>query len=237
VKLKVRAVGFDLGDTLLFYRDTPLNWVSLYPDALRAVAKCCGASVVAEQFRAAEEILTRYNTRLTPRTHEVRAEEILGLILAAWELDGRAFIVKAVEEFFAFFQQRMSAFPETHQVLTALRQQRIPTGILTDVPYGMPRDFVEKELHQAGIAGLVDVLLTSVEVGARKPETAGYFALAERLGIAPREMLYVGNEPKDVIGATRAGMAAVFLDRAGHGGNHGQRVTISTLAPVNRLVR
>jgi phosphoglycolate phosphatase-like HAD superfamily hydrolase len=49
-------------------------------------------------------------------------------------------------------------------------------------------------------------------------------------------MLYVGNEPKDVIGACRAGMPAMLLDRAGIGDNHGQQFTISTLREVIEIV-
>ncbi|HEY3914605.1 MAG TPA: HAD family hydrolase, partial [Verrucomicrobiae bacterium] len=108
--------------------------------------------------------------------------------------------------------------------------------ILTDVPYGMPRAFVRRDLERPGISGLFDTLLTSVEVAVRKPETAGFLALASRLGIAPHEMLYVGNEPKDVIGANRAGVIAAFLDRASSGSSHGQAFTIPTLSSIHDIV-
>ncbi len=120
-------------------------------------------------------------------------------------------------------------------MLTLLREQKIPVGILTDVPYGMPREFVERDLEAAKILGLFDVLLTSVEVGVRKPEAKGYLALAKRLSVAAEEMLYVGNEPKDVIGARSAGVFAVLLDRPGKGGDHGQHRTVSTLSAIPEI--
>ena len=49
-------------------------------------------------------------------------------------------------------------------------------------------------------------------------------------------MLYVGNEPKDILGACRAGMTAAFLDPTGAGGHHGQHFTISTLASLREIV-
>jgi putative hydrolase of the HAD superfamily len=58
---------------------------------------------------------------------------------------------------------------------------------------------------------------------------AGYHALVASLGVSPDQMLYVGNEPKDVIGARRAGVVSAFLDRAEAGGKHGQTFTISSL--------
>jgi putative hydrolase of the HAD superfamily len=100
----------------------------------------------------------------------------------------------------------------------------------------MPREFVEHDIQSAGIAGLFDALITSVEVGIRKPEPAGYLALAAELGVQPTEMLFVGNEPKDVIGAARAGMTGVFLDRTNSGENHGQYFTIAALTEIDLIL-
>ena len=225
-----------MGDTLVFYRDTPLNWAALYPDALRSVAAVCGFSPTTEQLAAAGQSLARYNTRIVPRTSEVRAEEILSSILRVWGIDASAQVQPAIRAFFTFFRQRLSVYAETIPVLTSLRERGILIGILTDVAYGMPREFVQQDLNDAGISGLSDVLLTSVDAGMRKPEAAGYIALAARLGVALQEMLYVGNEPKDVIGASRAGVLAVFLDREGRGDNYGQQFTISTLNGIAEII-
>ncbi len=232
----IRAIGFDLGDTLLYYRDTPLNWVALYPDALAAVAKSCQAQPTATQIARAKEILTQHNTRVVPRSEEIPAEKIFASILEAWELDSAQHGAAAIESFFSFFQQRLSTYPETVSVLKTLRARGFSTGILTDVPYGMPQSFVQRDIAGAGIAGLLDVLLTSVEAGVRKPEAAGYHELARRLGVAPNEILFVGNEPKDVIGAKRAGAWAAFIDRTGTGAQHGQDFTFSTLTSLEEVL-
>jgi putative hydrolase of the HAD superfamily len=229
---KIRGIGFDLGDTLIFYDGLPFSWASLYPAALRRVADACKVAPAPEQFAAAEQVLARYNTRITPRSYEVSAEEILSLVLRCWDLAAAPHLPGANEAFFTFFQQKLIAYPDTIPTLTSLRERRTPVGILTDVAYGMPREFVQRDLDGAGISDLFDVLLTSLDVGVRKPDPAGYLALAERLGVAPQEMLYVGNEPKDIIGACRAGVTAVLLDRAGGGGNHGQQFTVSTLTNI-----
>jgi len=230
------AAGFDLGETLIFYRDTPLNWATLYPDALAAMAEACRTQPTPEQFASATQILTQHNTRIVPRTLEIPAATILSAILEAWQLEPAIHLITVMEAFFSFFQQHLCAYPETVSVLTALHAAGTPTGILTDVPYGMPREFVERDLSGAGISNLLDVMLTSVEVGVRKPESAGYHELAKRLGVAPGEMLYVGNEAKDVIGAKGAGVFAAFLDRSGKGENHGQDFTISTLADLYEIL-
>ncbi len=207
----IRAVGFDLGDTLLFYEDIPLNWASLYPPALRAVAQACAILPTEGQLRAACDLLRRFNTRVHPRTNEVAAEDIFGPLLKSWSSDSEESVAKAVEAFFGFFQQRMRPFPETRKVIRALRNDGFGIGILTDVPYGMPLRFVQHDLFESGLTELVDVVVTSTCAGARKPETAGYFALMERLQVRSDEIVYVGNEPKDILGANRAEIASVFL--------------------------
>lgn len=231
----IRAIGFDLGDTLLFYRDTPMSWVALYPEALAAVATSCQAQPTAAQLARAKEILTQHNTRVVPRTQEIPAETIFGSILEAWELDPARHSSAAIEAFFSFFQQRLSAYPETVSVLQTLRAHRIPTGILTDVAYGMPHTFVQRDISGAGITNLFDTLLTSVEVGVRKPDPAGYGELAKRLNVEPNQMLYIGNEAKDVVGAKQAGAFSVFLDRNNSGANHGQDFTVSTLTGLYEI--
>ena len=228
----IRAIGFDLGDTLLFYRDTPMSWVALYPEALAAVAKSCRVQPTAVQVDSAKELLTQYNTRVVPRAHEVPAETIFTSILETWALDPNQYVHAAIEAYFTFFQQRMSPYPETASVLETLRTGGFPTGILTDVPYGMPRTFVQRDITGAGIANLFDVLLTSVEIGVRKPEPTGYHELAKRLSVEPDQMLYIGNEAKDVIGARRAGACSALLDRDVSGANHGQDFTFSSLTEL-----
>ncbi len=49
-------------------------------------------------------------------------------------------------------------------------------------------------------------------------------------------ILYVGNEPKDGIGANRAGMRSALIDRGSKSIEHGQNVTIKSLSDLFILV-
>jgi putative hydrolase of the HAD superfamily len=236
----VAAIGFDLGETLLTYAGTPPSWATLYPAALARVAEACRVAPDAEDVLRAGEILAHHNTRLRPRREEVRAELIFREILAAWRLAPKDLLEPAIAAYFDFFQQRLAPYPETTAVLAALRRARIRTGILTDVPYGMPRNFVQRDLDGAPISPLVDSVLTSVEVGWRKPESAGFHALADRLEVSPRDLWYVGNEEKDITGALAVGATAILIDRADRHPNWGQHRTIrdlrALLSPADRDV-
>jgi putative hydrolase of the HAD superfamily len=231
--LLVKAVGFDLGDTLVYYEGTPLNWKSLYPDALRHMAAGFRLEPSAHQIAAAEAILERYNTRIHPRTVEVSCDEIIAQILEAWSLPIGSLLDTATGHFFQFFQRDLAVYEDTEKVLRWLKESHVPVGILTDVPYGMRREYVDKDLNASiDIRPFVDVLMTSVEVGCRKPAPKGYLELASELGVLPQELVYVGNEQKDIQGAVAAGVPAVLISRDGTISDWGQFATVSTLAAL-----
>ncbi|PTY07397.1 hypothetical protein DB347_08845 [Opitutaceae bacterium EW11] len=213
--MAIRAVGFDFGETLATYRDAPLNWASLYRPALERVAAALGAHPTEAEYHDADSVLRRYNTRLNPRTTEVTADEIFRTILTGWSDAGLGDVQTAVSAFFVFFQQSLAVYPDTLATLAALRERGFRIGVLTDVPYGMPRSFVDNDLRETGILSFVDVMLTSVDVGWRKPSPEGFRHLAAALDVRVDEMIYLGNELKDIAGANAAPMVSVLVDRGG----------------------
>lgn len=65
-----------------------------------------------------------------------------------------------------------------------------------------------------GISDLLCAVVISSEVGYRKPHPAFYDAVCNRLGLAPRQILYVGDDVEnDLRGSQRAGFRAVLIDR------------------------
>jgi putative hydrolase of the HAD superfamily len=236
VQKPVRAVGFDLGETLITYAETPPSWASLYPAALGRVGAAIGVTLTVNQLSAGAELLAQFNTRLHPRREEVAAEIIFTLLLVHWGLPPAQHLAAAIEAFFGFFQQRLTTYPETSEVLAALRTRGFRLGILTDVPYGMPREFVQRDLAAAKIQGAVDRLLTSVEVGWRKPEAAGFRALARELQVDARELWFVGNEEKDILGALGVGAKVVLIDRDGRSPDWGQHHRLRNLRELLALV-
>jgi len=157
-------------------------------------------------------VLEHYNTRLEPRVREVPERVVFSEVTTAlgFPAGDRQMVADA---FFACFQRRVTAYPETLAVLRHLRRLSVDVGVLTDVPYGMERARVEANLTAAGLGGLITALLTSVDVGHRKPASAGFLRLAAELGVPVAHLLYVGNEEKDIEGANRAGARSVLIDR------------------------
>jgi putative hydrolase of the HAD superfamily len=203
------AIGFDLGGTLIRHPGVPLNWQTHYAAALQRAAEACGVDPSERSLADAADRLSAWNTRLHPRTTEVTAATVFGPILLQWSAD-EARLDAAIDSFFGFFASFEQADPDASEVLTTLRHRGYRIGILSDVAYGMPRRLLEQSLTDAGLLALADVVITSVDVGFRKPHPEGYWHMAREFRADPGQMLYVGDEPKDVAGAIAAGMRGVM---------------------------
>ncbi|GAB2510190.1 HAD family hydrolase [Lysobacter humi (ex Lee et al. 2017)] len=69
-------------------------------------------------------------------------------------------------------------------------------------------------LTRIGLMPLFRFQLGAREFGAAKPEPGIYLAACERLGVAPHEVLHVGDDIElDVVGAARAGLRTCWIDR------------------------
>jgi FMN phosphatase YigB (HAD superfamily) len=87
-----------------------------------------------------------------------------------------------------------------------------------------------------GIEPYFDTWLTSVEAGYCKPDPRGLYALAERLGVAPSDMVYVGNEMKDIKAARAAGICAVLVNRAGDALDYSEDIQVSSLLELEPVL-
>lgn len=72
-------------------------------------------------------------------------------------------------------------------------------------------------LERAGVAGLVDVVVSGDEVTRGKPDPEPYLLAAVRLGLSPGACVAVEDAPAGVAAARAAGMRCLAVDRHGWG--------------------
>lgn len=227
----IKAIGFDVGHTLVHYKN-PLNWKDAYPNALMQVAAACGFRDAPLQ--PAIDVLLRYNTREFPRTDEVSADVIFGEILDQWQANSCC-LSCAKKAFFSYFQNGSIVYPDVEATLGALQHKSLKLGALTDVAYGMDKEYALQDI--AEIAIYFDVIYTSVDIGFRKPHPAGYLLLCKSLCVRPHELIYVGDEQKDIIGANEAGCISVLINRTGKDVDYGQAYTIRHISEISTLAK
>jgi len=77
-------------------------------------------------------------------------------------------------------------------------------------------DEQREKLKCCGLVPFVDCLVVSEEVGVAKPELAIFEEVLKRLQYGAQEAVMVGDSwEEDILGAHRAGMRAVWLNRYG----------------------
>ena len=73
---------------------------------------------------------------------------------------------------------------------------------------------LERAVASVGLDGLLDLVVTSAQAGARKPHPRIFDHTLDRCGLAPAETLFVGDTwGPDVEGPLAAGMRPVHLFR------------------------
>jgi putative hydrolase of the HAD superfamily len=108
---------------------------------------------------------------------------------------------------------RFRAYQEAQAALGELRELGLKLVCVSNWDISLP-----EVLAGCGLADSLDGVVTSAEVGSRKPDPA-IFAPALRLaGCSAPEAVFVGDTPaEDLEGARAAGIPALLIDRAGGG--------------------
>jgi putative hydrolase of the HAD superfamily len=116
-------------------------------------------------------------------------------------------LLDALDERKAAFRMRL--FPEVHDVLLALRDRGLRLAVCSNWDWDLDR-----HLHDAGIADLLDARVSSAWVGARKPHPRIYERALAEVGAEAGEALFVGdNWAADVEGPVALGMRAAHVWR------------------------
>ena len=218
--MPIRAVLFDLGNTLWHIPDPPpveeirgetmrrifalLDSWDIEPEGgLRFLGRDIRLSTGAADRTAYEgdcvsphfpsvvqEVVATKGLELSPE----RAEELW----RTWNLGG------------PFFRRRL--FDDAIDTLKTLRDAGYRIGCVTNRAFGGPA-FVE-EVEEQGLADLLEVMSVSCELGYMKPHPQIFQHALQGLGVTPQETVMVGDSLRaDVQGAQKLGMTAVWRRR------------------------
>jgi putative hydrolase of the HAD superfamily len=229
----IKAVGFDYGNTLT-WSGMPLNWKDFYREALTASLVVTNSGTNPEKLAAGEKILFKYNTRVNERDWEVTSDTIFTGLFAAWGITDISLLKPAKDAFYSFFFTKTEVYPETESVLKELKKKNIKIGVLSNTAYGAEKEYLIGTTPQ--INRYFDCCLASTEVGFRKPHTKGFLQMLQTLQVQAEDCLFVGDEPVDVIGANKAGMVSVLINRSGEKRDYGQKYTVNSLTEILKLI-
>jgi len=108
-------------------------------------------------------------------------------------------------------QYGMKLFDDVIPAFDALRADGRIVGVISN--YARPGAAIAEDL---GFAGHADLVVTSLEAGAQKPDPAVFEMALGRAGVKAADAVHVGDQlESDIQGALAAGVRPVLIDRYG----------------------
>jgi putative hydrolase of the HAD superfamily len=108
---------------------------------------------------------------------------------------------------------RFRAFPDAAPSLAELRAEGVRLVCVSNWDISLP-----DVLARCGLGDSLDGVVTSAEVGARKPDPRIFAAALQLAECVAADALHVGDTPEeDLAGARAAGIRALLIDRGGGG--------------------
>lgn len=229
--MKFKAAVFDIGRTLVEYRK-PMNWSKLYRPAFEQIAEKYHYHFSEEDYKYAGDVLTKYNTRINPRDYEVSSTQIFTEILQGMNMNMEE-MEQIREGFYAYFRRDCSVFPDVRQTLEILSGKGIKLGTLSDVAYGMDNIYALEDIEP--VIKYIEYPFTSNDTGYRKSCKKGLEIVGKKMQTDMADIVFVGDEEKDMVCAADAGAYAVLINRDNVTKNYGQAKTIHTLTELLEL--
>jgi 2-haloacid dehalogenase len=127
--------------------------------------------------------------------------------------------------------RRLDAYPEVADMLRALKARGMACAILSN---GEP-EMLNEAVIAAGIAPLLDAVLSFESVRVFKPDPRVYRLAARRFNLAPREMGFVSANAWDAFGAYELGFRSIRINRTGAPDEYGMRGHVPELADLAAL--
>ena len=225
---RIKGILFDLGGTLVDFG--PVNTMAMFAEGARqaySYLQELGQPLPSlRRFRRHQLWAVRWHYmkgHLTRR--EFNSLDVLGRLSRKM---GQTLTADEMEELAWLWYEPLSRCATIEaglpELLAGFRADGLRLGVVSNT--FIPAHVLDRHLAQLGLLGYFAVRIYSCEVVYRKPHPQIFRVALERLGIAAREAVFVGDSlAADIAGAARVGMVTVLKDSRGRRKGSGPRPT------------
>lgn len=223
--MPIKAVLFDLDDTLIDWSGFKGSWWGLEPQHLTHVHNHLAAEM-PDVKTSTQDFIDNFTRRsragwdgardtlIAPHLGEMLFDTAAALGYAHEKLD----MERLLSEYRWGVAEGVVAFPEVPKVLEKLRSHGFELGIITNSFVPMRLRDIEIQAH-----GLMPYFprfrYSAADLGYLKPHPEVFRAALKAMNVTPKEAIFVGDSlPADIIGAQSAGMRAVWRKLSHHNG-------------------
>ena len=223
---QIKAITFDLDDTLWPIWPAIARAELAMGDWLRPRAPATAALLADAPARLAlREEVVRANPGIAHNMSAIRLELIRQGLLRSNEAPELA---QGGYDVFLAHRMKVDFFDDVLPALDFLAA-RFP---LVAVSNG------NADIERVGLGRYFSSCVSAHEFGVAKPDVRIFHAAAVAAGVAPHEVLHVGDDAAlDVLGADASGMQTVWVNRVGHAWTHDTQphLTVADLAQLCAL--
>ncbi len=210
----IKAVFFDLYQTLICY-DPPQE------ESLAKVLSELGIEATPEALRrpivAADEFIYQEHSRLpiSKRSDEEKKSlfaQYQAMLLKEAGIEPTSELIGSILSKMQQIKFNRVLFDDVLPALTELKKRGLILGLISNVDSDITPLF-----DKLGLSPLLQVVITSQDMGYFKPQPEIFKEAAKQASIQVSEAMYIGDQYQiDVLGAKKAGMQGVLLDRNGY---------------------
>ena len=192
---KIRAVIFDAGDILYHRTQRGLHFAAFLKELGLEPKPNFSQQKKAIQWQAYRGLIT----------HEQYREAVVG-IYGLTQPD----LVERGKQALIADDGNVSFFDGVAETLHELKKQGYLLGIVTDTANTISAKL--NWFERGGFGHVWDSIISSMDIGTRKPDPKIYQAVLDQLGLSPDQAIFVGHKESELAGARAIGMPTVAFN-------------------------
>jgi putative hydrolase of the HAD superfamily len=223
----IKTVFFDLYHTLICY-DPPQE------ETLAKVLSELGIEVTPEALRlpivAADEFIYKEHSRLpiSKRSEEDRRAlfaQYQAMLLKEAGIEPTSELIGNILSRMHKIKFNRVLFDDVLPALAELKKKGLILGLISNVDSD-----ITPLLDKLGLSQLLQVVVTSQETGYMKPQLEIFKEAARQADVKIQESMYVGDQYQiDALGAKKAGMQGILIDRNNYFNDANETLKIKNL--------
>lgn len=210
----IKAVIFDLGDTLIFFDG---DWQEIFERAQKTLLTSlidAGIEVQASRFlHVFNAALEAYYAQREIDLLEYTTIQILSEVLSDLGYTGVPYptLENTLADMYAITQEYWTPEEDAMPTIQTLQARGYRLGIISNA--ANDRD-VQTLVDKARIRPYMDFIISSAAYGVRKPDATIFQAALQHWNFAPQETAMVGDTLRaDILGAKRLNIFSIWITR------------------------
>ena len=192
---KIRALIFDAGDILYFRPERGAKFASFLKELGLEISPNHAQQKKAIEYQA-------YRGEITHDEYREAIVNMYGITQPEQVARGKQALIDD-DANVAFFE----GVPET---LCALKEQGYLLAIVTDTANSISAKL--SWFERGGFGHVWDSIISSMDIGTRKPDPKIYQAALQQLGLTPDQAVFVGHRASELDGAQAVGMQTIAFN-------------------------